>query len=119
MAATAYGLASVCGRLRMDIVRTGTCAVASVTREGREDFTVRLDDGRHIDLYGYGDDLTEGTPLRVCVSEDGTWADAQGDASTWLLTSEPSIFPAAAAGLLVMLALYAGDGVRLGGRGED
>jgi hypothetical protein len=119
VAAAAYRLAGVCGQLRMDIVRTGTCTVGSVTHTSRKHLTVRLDDGRHIDLYGYGDDLDEGRPLRVCVSEGGTWADARGDSSNWLLTSEPSIFPAAGGGLLVILALYAGDGIRIGRRDED
>ena len=119
MAAGVYGLVGLCGRLRMDIVRTGTCAVASVTSVGRERFTVQLDDGTRIGLHGYGLDLAEGTPLRICVSNGGTWADARGDSSNWLLTSEPSIFPAAAAGVLAILALYAGDGIRIGRRDES
>ncbi|GAB3852878.1 hypothetical protein ACFPIJ_26135 [Dactylosporangium cerinum] len=118
MAAAAYGLTALCGRLRMDIVRTGTCTVASVTGGSREHLTVRLDDGTRIGLYGYGLDLSPGTRLRICVSTGGTWADARGDSSNWLLTSEPAVFPAAAAGVLAILALYAGDGDRIGRRDE-
>ena len=118
VAAAAYGLAGLCGRLRMDVMRTGSCDVAMVTGVSKEYLTVELDGGTHVRLYGYGLDLTAGTPLRVCVSKNGTWADARGDSSNWLLTSEPSIFPAAAAAMLIILAFYAGDGIRIGHRDE-
>ncbi|MFG2045370.1 hypothetical protein [Dactylosporangium sp. NPDC048998] len=119
VAAGAYGLVGLCGQLRMDVMHTGSCTVATVTHVSREHLTVELDSGTQVGLYGYGRDLTEGAPLRVCVSKDGTWADARGHSSNWLLTSEPSVFPAAAAGVLMFLALYAGDGIRIGCRDED
>lgn len=117
-AAGAYGLAGLCGRLRMEVVRTGSCAVATVTQVSKEHLTVGVDSGAQIGLYGYGLGLTEGAPLRVCVNKDGMWADARGDSSNWLLTAEPSAFPAATAGILMILALYAGDGIRIGRRDE-
>ncbi len=118
VAAMAYGLAAICGQLRMDIMRTGSCDVAMVSGVDTEHLTVELDDGAHVGLFGYGPELNAGTPLRVCASKNGTWADARGDSSNWLLTSEPSILPAAAAAILMILAFYAGDGIRLGRRDE-
>jgi hypothetical protein len=119
VAVAAYCLAGLCGRLREDILRTGDCLTATLTGQSKEHLTVQLDDGRRVGLYGYGPDLRDGSPLPVCVSTGGTWADSNGDSSNWLLTVEPSLFPAAGAGMLVILALYAGDGVRIGRHDEE
>jgi hypothetical protein len=117
--AGAYGLAGLCGRLRADIVRTGSCTVGSVTSTSKEHLTVQLANGGYVGLYGFGLDLSAGAPLFLCVSDGGTWADARGDSSRWLLTSEPATFPAAAGIALVFSGLYVGDGVRIGRRDEE
>lgn len=109
----AYGLAELNGRLRADVVRDGTCASSTVTSRAKEHFTVQLGDGTLVKLYGSGDAFDVGEPLSIC-ERRGTWADRQGDAGRWLLTSEPAVFPAAIGLVLVILGLYAGDGVQIG-----
>jgi hypothetical protein len=92
--ASAVGGAFAAAGLRHRIVTTGQCQIASVpvvyeSRAPTDHGVAHLVGGATVMLWGVGlPDSGGPRTVSICRSAGGTWADGDGDASRWLLSSQ-------------------------------